>query len=971
MVNNSCGKVVAVLALNLVRIPLTEIAAKDRLVKWYERQQHEEKTIYYLLPSVNWLRIARMRQPGIVFATFDDLAKLLLAQADTSHILITELERKIFMQEIQCAAHGGELTEEQKNQAEAFADTYGQLKRLGFHLDQLPTKFSRMLPLFEEYEKQWTTKDYLDPENLILKAVETNSQMELPLGEIVIDGFYDLGPLQFLVLSKFVQLQIPITFYLPDYPDCEMVDETKGQLEKLGFCETTHPVLPEPLVQSKEVLVASTREEEIYGVLDRIMDVAQDQPISQCGVVFTSEWEYLPEFERLAKKRGVPLQKAEKIPLTDTPIYQLFRSSLVRERPLRTKWEKLECLEYIFQLLFVSPNQYTDWKRSFLHGGEGTLPDIALELLERFVKFGSKLPKKGTLLLYLEECLHFIQEIGLPQIWRPLLEQNDTRFVQQVVHVWKGYDVMTNVIESKIRENQDKKVGETIVHLTSFIEWLDEALANKEIFVDRAATQGVALHTFRDVALFSGSYLFVLGMNEGKFPIAHQLLGYFQDKDLNGLPIPFTKPDGETFALKQDALFNQLDYIVEHLTFSYVAGVDPHHPLLPSKYIQKIKQVTHLHVAERLNKQWQDEYVFYSGADQLEKIAYHYGLNKQVEHLPPKLVSYKQRLDRLQTGEEYLLEKWQAAFHKSQVAITQLESYAACPFRYAMENIFHVMEPTHPQEDLDARDTGTFFHRFVEQFYTKLGVLGKPFAEVNQGGFIEQALQLLQETFDALWIDVERVYTELSPVQRSQQREKWWTLVVKWWSSERYHFWANPNLNTMQIHHLEKKVGLDLSFEDGTAVTLHGKVDRIDRDETGFVIYDYKTGKASMNLEKEVKTGLKLQLPLYILAIQEELGLSAHGASYISLKEPAKRATNGMWHKDQAGKQSRFYVNSRTNKEENMDGKVIFGKYELNSLIQSIWQGMSSDFSVRPRVCHQTCPYRPICRVTREQIEEL
>jgi ATP-dependent helicase/nuclease subunit B len=958
--------------LNLVRIPLTEIAAEERLAKWYEKQKRTEKTIYYLLPSLNWLRIARKRQQGLMFATFDDLAKLLLDETGIPYFLITELERRIFMQEIQCAKNRGELTEEQKNQVTAFADTYGQLKRLGFHLEHLPTKFSSMLPLFQEYERQWTNQNYLDPENLILQAMAVQPRTDLPISEIVIDGFYDLGPLQFLVLAKFVQLQLPITIYLPDFPNCDMANETKGQLEKMGFHEAdNHPIILEPRAGRTEVLAASTREEEIYGVLDRIMDYAQGEPFDQCGVVFASEWEYLSEFQRLAKKRGIPLQKAEKIPLTDSAIYQLFRSSVGREQPLRSKWEKLECLEQILQLLFISPNEYTDWKRNFLQGGENTLPRFVVELLDGFVKFRSKLPKKDTIPNYLEECLHFVRETKLPDLWRPLLGQDDTCFVQQVVLVWKGYDVITHVIESKIRELQDKKAADTVVHLTSFIEWLDEAFANREIFVDRAATGGVHLHTFRDAAQFSGRHLFVLGMNEGKFPIAHQLLGYFQEKDLAGLPIPYTKPNGETFALKQDALFYQLDYFVEHLIFSYVAGVDLNHPLLPSKYIQNIPQVHFLSVSQRLNKQFQEEYVFYSEEDRLEKIAYHFGLKKQVDNLPAELIAYRQRLDRLQTGEELLLPKWQGAFQKSQVAITQLESYAACPFRYAMENIFHVMEPMQPQEDLDARDTGTFFHHFVEQFYTKLGVIGKTFAEVIQSGLLEQASQLLVATFDSLWAEVERNYPELTPVQRNQQRERWWTLVLKWWSAERFHFWENPQLHTMQIRDLEKKVGLDLVFEDGTAVTLHGKVDRIDGDENGFVIYDYKTGKASMSLENEVKTGLKLQLPLYIQAIQKELGLRAHGASYISLKEPAKRATNGIWHKDHAGKQSKFYVSSRTNKEENMDAEAIFTKYEIKPLIQSIWQGMSSDFSVRPRVCHQTCPFRPICRVTREQIEEL
>ncbi|UTW68964.1 hypothetical protein KHA80_17280 [Anaerobacillus sp. HL2] len=75
-------------------------------------------------------------------------------------------------------------------------------------------------------------------------------------------------------------------------------------------------------------------------------------------------------------------------------------------------------------------------------------------------------------------------------------------------------------------------------------------------------------------------------MNEGTFPKKHKLGGYFQESDLKNLPIPYASPSRKLFRKKDDAFFLQLFHLVKNISFSYVVGVDPHNPFLPSGYLE-------------------------------------------------------------------------------------------------------------------------------------------------------------------------------------------------------------------------------------------------------------------------------------------------------------------------------------------------------------------------------------------------
>lgn len=968
--------------------PLQEVANIDRLKQCFKKQKQIGKPVYYILPSNKYLQEARSRLTGIAFKTFDDLADLILKKADFEYFPVSESERTLFFQQLM-ANEKNRLLEnprELRHKAKAYAETYGQLKRIGLSIDDLPSQFSQMEPIFSKYETEWVKKKrLLDPENRIHEAVSTNHLKELDLGGIVIDGYLDFSTLQYMVIAFFVSKGIEITVHLPDIKDAEIVKETEAQLKSLGFTienESNTIVQKRSSVQIKS---ATTIDEEIYGVLEEISEESQTTPVEKVGIVLADEASYQEKLIKAALNYNIPIKLPMKKKLKDTLFIQFIHHSLLKHNgKFLNRWDKLDLIDTFLRLQFLKSVDYMMRKKQYIE--TGSLYEDDGQAIDTFISFRKSVPKKASLLTYLKSLKQLIEASNFTTTWREqITQETSTEKLKQIRLEWKAYEYLLLLITRKVEMLEKQKLEHLHVDYHIFVDWLYEGLESGSIFDERTPVQGIALYTFRDLALFKGTKLYVLGMNEGTFPKGYKLSGYFQETDLKVLPIPYAKPTRKLFRKKDDAFFQQLFIVASELSFSYVVGVDPHNPLLPSSYLENWKgqiEERFYSTTKRFSKD-----VSCSTHDLEEKMAYHVGLGKNVKNLPNYLQLMELKLKQLEAGNEQVSPYWEQKLKRDTLAVTMLESYAVCPFKFAIERVLQVKEPVERQTNLDFRDVGSMLHTVIEKFYRQLNLIGKPFSAFTEA-VKDTAEETLEEIFNEEWEAIENRHLDFSKLQLQVEKEEWLKKLRKWWLAEKKHFWENKQLQTMHLFRLEEKIAVDIKLDDKTTVTLSGKIDRIDIDEHGFVIYDYKSGFASLNFEKEVRPGIKLQLPLYLLAIEERLAnghykidlsdlfedlpedVIAHGASYISLRDPAKRAGNSVWREEHFGTNSKFGVHSSATKEETLKAEELLAKYELKQRLKKLWHGSSHDFSVKPLKCMSSCVYKSVCRVTQEQIEE-
>ncbi|WP_413379504.1 PD-(D/E)XK nuclease family protein [Alkalihalobacillus sp. 1P02AB] len=946
-----------------------DVAKQERLDEFVAFQQKEEMKVFYVLPSRIWLSKGLERQKNLHYLNFDELAQLFIQKIEPNIVSITEHERTLFFQQfVERNQYDFEMVET-LGQSKGFADTYGQLKRLGLTLDDIPESLIQLKNLFEEYEKQILKDNKMyDPENHILFAVELLKKYPIDPVRIVVDGFYSFNPLQYLLIKTLKEIGMSLEIYLPNDRNFSIVEQTRLELGQIGFTDHYRLAEANEVNPKRSLAAASTKEEELKAIL---YEIAQsDLPFSEQAILFANEREDITPLLEQAKRYQIPFQTAKQKKLSETGIYHLLQLSFEKQGGPLSKWDSLALFEQVLSLSFLEANKYIKEKKTFL--SEGQAINEQVQAIFKTTRNWTW-PKKASFMDYLNILKQFLEELNWQEIWvQKLREEEELVFLKNISTEKRALEKLEEKINEQLVTLTDRGLGSLFMNQELFYEWLKESSEAIELFIERGHKDGVALHTWRDIGLFKGQKLFVVGMNEGIFPRSHTLSGYLNERDLSALPIVNGAPSQLLSRKSQEAFFQQLFYVAKEIVFSYVRGLDAAHPHLPSPILEGLEMekkdwtfVKRSQLKNVLGEEEQEELLSYF-------VGKGYALQKNV--LPAHLKAYQKRLQRLELFEESIEKKHQQKRKKGETTVTALEAYARCPFKYAMERELQIQEPVLRSEQVSPLDIGDFVHDIIESIYKELQLIGVPFSSISDD-VKRKVPSLLEQKFEDGWEEIVERNAEISALDLKLLKKLWKRRLKKWWLAERKHFWDNDRIPSMKIEALEAPIYFDFTLSTGENLYLRGKIDRVDTDQKGFTIYDYKTGQASIKKE-EIQAGLKLQLPLYAYVMQKQLSdqlnqeMTGYGASYISLRDPEKRAGNGVWRPDFIGKDSPFFVSSRTrNQESTWATDDYMNENELPEKIEKLWKGTYTEYPVKPLDCSDFCPYKPICRVTEEQKE--
>jgi ATP-dependent helicase/nuclease subunit B len=210
-----------------------------------------------------------------------------------------------------------------------------------------------------------------------------------------------------------------------------------------------------------------------------------------------------------------------------------------------------------------------------------------------------------------------------------------------------------------------------------------------------------------------------------------------------------------------------------------------------------------------------------------------------------------------------------------------IQDYAACPQLFLLSDVLRIRALEEPERTfrIDALRRGSLFHRIFERFDGEWSGTGPaalaPDAQARMRALAEEECDLAQargETgYPAMW---------------AADRLEVIDDCLRWLEVER----ADPQTATLPLSACEARFGRrhpgeqqgTLSSEDpikielgGRELLLSGRIDRIswDRAKTRFRVIDYKTGKVRDEKEAQLQGGRMLQLPLYVLAGAQLLGL--------------------------------------------------------------------------------------------------
>ena len=310
---------------------------------------------------------------------------------------------------------------------------------------------------------------------------------------------------------------------------------------------------------------------------------------------------------------------------------------------------------------------------------------------------------------------------------------------------------------------------------------------------------------------------------------------------------------------------------------------------------------------------------------------------------------------------------------KRQFSVTQLETYAKCPYKFFLENILRIETVEEPLEELEAFEFGSLIHSILFEFYSMLkkrGIILKNCSDKDFKKAENILFELASQKFDELNLSSELAFYEREKLL-GMDGNKRNSILYKFLQEERSNddgyipaffelgFGKLKNDNNKQIPDKKEIKIADIKFR--------GKIDRVDlneRDKTLKVI-DYKLGGIKPTIE-DLKKGLSLQLPLYLFAAKELI--SAHfkddfkpaGAEIFSLKYAEKEFGKKSVSLRRKGKNESVEVQI-----EDAEEMIKICIEMINTYVKDISKGkfnLSLLNNRESKICRY-CDFKKICRI--------
>ncbi|NWF91062.1 MAG: exodeoxyribonuclease V subunit gamma [Ignavibacteriaceae bacterium] len=303
-------------------------------------------------------------------------------------------------------------------------------------------------------------------------------------------------------------------------------------------------------------------------------------------------------------------------------------------------------------------------------------------------------------------------------------------------------------------------------------------------------------------------------------------------------------------------------------------------------------------------------------------------------------------------------------FSNKNYSITQLETYAACPYKYFAERVLDLKPPEEPSEEIEALELGSLLHTILYEFYTECSRRNIVILKANEEIFqeAENLLFNIAETRTAKQnLNFALSFFELEKILGIKgDRKK--SILYKFLELERYndtgYFPAYFELKFGSIHEGDQE------FTAGKS-KFRGKIDRVDvnHDNQKFKVIDYKLG-GKKPTASDLYNGLSLQLPLYMYAakklIQAQLKKNYHpaGSEIYSLKFAEEKfgpqpisLTRKKTTSDEDVQLNENLINICMETIEKYTANITSGKFHLSILEDR-----------ETRIC-QWCSFRSICRI--------
>lgn len=419
--------------------------------------------------------------------------------------------------------------------------------------------------------------------------------------------------------------------------------------------------------------------------------------------------------------------------------------------------------------------------------------------------------------------------------------------------------------------------GDTEMTLKAFGELLRTILSSQKISNPPQKLQSVKVCDVSRSIISTPKVVFVVGLNDGKFPTEIKKNGIFSGRDLallESLGVAFETSLTTRLDAERLDCFNALCHATDKLYLTYSNADIKGKAISPSNYIKKVCGI--LSMTAKTASSYPLE--FYCRTPKSAYYRFATAKNKSPDEIISVYESllsvpeFKEKLLRLAASQrdshKLSPEVSKRLFASGDIYVTpsKIDTYNNCNFKYFCQYGMQ-LEPIKPVA-IDPANRGNIMHYI---FQNVLEHFGEGFSEAGDDEISALVLSLLDEYLrSTLGGD----FGKTAKFKADYSRLHSACLEILFNIREEYKVSKfRPVRFEYKLRKENGETVLSIPINNDFSVCLYGIVDRVDTykapDGTEYIrIVDYKTGSKVLDY-KDVYNGLNLQMLLYMLALTE------------------------------------------------------------------------------------------------------
>lgn len=397
------------------------------------------------------------------------------------------------------------------------------------------------------------------------------------------------------------------------------------------------------------------------------------------------------------------------------------------------------------------------YKREFdyepINDLQSKLEEIRKQIIEPLLNLKNSVSENKTVLEITKKLYQFLIDNKINEILDKKIKKIEIPEITDEYNT--SYKILVNVFDEIVLLFKDEKIT-----FDKYKELLQVGIKNSELGLIPATQDQVVLGDINRSRSRQTKILFIIGINDGVFPVGSREEGFLNDKDREKLlekGFEMAKSSTELLYEEQFNIYRTFTLPEEKLFLSYASSDKEGKSLRPSILIKKMK-ITFPNLIQKSDIVINDYEITNEKAtfEDALKVYKEFLEGKEISEEWQEIISYfyKTRKEEFITAisgfdysnlPERISEENIAKLYgnKLKTSVSRLESYRKCPFSFHM--IYELKLKENQELQMASVDTGSFMHEVIDEFFRRIDESNKSLSELSNDEIKKITMCIIEE----------------------------------------------------------------------------------------------------------------------------------------------------------------------------------------------------------------------------------